>query len=94
MTVGIIVGTYSSIYIASPFALLWEQLFGVNGKLAQGQARCDVVSRMGAAARAPGGQPRQGRQAGSGPRRPAAGPPAGALETEAQLCYLVVPFGA
>jgi preprotein translocase subunit SecF len=28
LTVGIIVGTYSSIYIASPFALLWEQAFG------------------------------------------------------------------
>ncbi len=28
MTVGVFVGTYSSIYIASPFALLWEQLFG------------------------------------------------------------------
>jgi preprotein translocase subunit SecF len=28
MTVGIVVGTYSSIYIASPFALLWEQYFG------------------------------------------------------------------
>jgi preprotein translocase subunit SecF len=32
MTIGIIVGTYSSIYIASPFALLWEQLFGAQGK--------------------------------------------------------------
>ena len=28
MTVGIIVGTYSSIYVASPFALLWEQYVG------------------------------------------------------------------
>ncbi len=28
MFVGIIVGTYSSIYIASPFALLWEEYFG------------------------------------------------------------------
>jgi preprotein translocase subunit SecF len=28
ITVGIIVGTYSSIYVASPFALLWEQWFG------------------------------------------------------------------
>jgi preprotein translocase subunit SecF len=27
MTVGVIVGTYSSVYIASPFALLWEQFF-------------------------------------------------------------------
>lgn len=32
MTVGIIVGTYSSIYVASPFALLWENLFGPQGK--------------------------------------------------------------
>jgi preprotein translocase subunit SecF len=32
MTIGIIVGTYSSIYIASPFALLWEQLFGAQAK--------------------------------------------------------------
>ena len=36
MTVGIIVGTYSSIYIASPFALLWEELFGVGGKWRKG----------------------------------------------------------
>ena len=28
LTIGIIVGTYSSIYIASPFALVWEQYFG------------------------------------------------------------------
>jgi len=28
LTLGVIVGTYSSIYIASPFALLWEQVFG------------------------------------------------------------------
>ena len=27
MTVGVVVGTYSSVYIASPFALLWEQVF-------------------------------------------------------------------
>jgi len=31
MTVGVLVGTYSSIYIASPFALLWEQWFGSSG---------------------------------------------------------------
>jgi preprotein translocase subunit SecF len=28
ITIGVVVGTYSSIYVASPFALLWEQLFG------------------------------------------------------------------
>jgi len=36
MTIGIVVGTYSSIYIASPFALLWEQLFGAEAKAAKG----------------------------------------------------------
>ena len=36
MTVGIVVGTYSSVYVASPFALLWEQLFGGEGKLRKG----------------------------------------------------------
>jgi preprotein translocase subunit SecF len=33
MTVGVVVGTYSSIFIASPFALLWEQWFGPGGKM-------------------------------------------------------------
>ena len=28
ITIGVVVGTYSSIYVASPFALLWEQWFG------------------------------------------------------------------
>ena len=32
MTIGVIVGTYSSIYIASPFALLWEHWFPSNRK--------------------------------------------------------------
>lgn len=32
LTVGVIVGTYSSIYIASPFALLWERWFGVEAR--------------------------------------------------------------
>jgi preprotein translocase subunit SecF len=36
MTIGIVVGTYSSIYIASPFALLWEQLFGTQSKTGKG----------------------------------------------------------
>lgn len=31
LMIGIVVGTYSSIYIACPFALLWEQLFGGKG---------------------------------------------------------------
>jgi preprotein translocase subunit SecF len=32
MTIGVVVGTYSSIYIASPFALLWEEWFGPGGR--------------------------------------------------------------
>ncbi len=32
MLVGILVGTYSSIYVASPFALLWEQYIGTKGR--------------------------------------------------------------
>ena len=28
LAIGVVVGTYSSIYIAGPFAMLWEQLFG------------------------------------------------------------------
>ena len=43
MFVGILVGTYSSIYVASPFALLWEQLFG-KGKRA-GRAGAPAGSR-------------------------------------------------
>jgi preprotein translocase SecF subunit len=42
LAVGVIVGTYSSIYIAGPFALLWEQLFGKSrkrAKLAAAEAR-------------------------------------------------------
>jgi preprotein translocase subunit SecF len=37
MFVGILIGTYSSIYTACPFALLWEQLFGVQGKWRKGK---------------------------------------------------------
>jgi preprotein translocase subunit SecF len=39
MALGVIVGTYSSLYIASPFALLWEQLFPSEGRAAEGPAR-------------------------------------------------------
>ncbi len=38
MTVGIIVGMYSTIYIAGPFAILWEQLFGPSGKWRRAKA--------------------------------------------------------
>jgi len=43
ITVGVIVGTYSSIYIASPFTLLWEQTFG-------GEARARREARASRAA--------------------------------------------
>jgi len=39
MLVGIIIGTYSSIYIASPFALLWEEWFGSAGKDSKSQTK-------------------------------------------------------
>ncbi len=32
LTIGIVVGTYSSIYIASPFALIWERWFGAESR--------------------------------------------------------------
>ena len=32
LTLGIVVGTYSSIFVASPFALLWEKWFGAEAK--------------------------------------------------------------
>jgi preprotein translocase subunit SecF len=28
LTVGIVVGTYSSLYVAGPFVILWEEVFG------------------------------------------------------------------
>jgi len=39
LTVGVFVGTYSSIYIASPFALLWEQMFGTAARSARKSGR-------------------------------------------------------
>jgi preprotein translocase subunit SecF len=32
LMIGIVIGTYSSIYIASPFALFWEEWFGPGGR--------------------------------------------------------------
>ncbi len=32
LCVGVVVGTYSSVYVASPFALLWEQWFGTEAR--------------------------------------------------------------
>ena len=39
LTIGVFVGTYSSIYIASPFTLLWEQLFGRAARSARKSGR-------------------------------------------------------
>ena len=32
LAVGVIVGTYSSIYVASPFALMWQELVSRKAK--------------------------------------------------------------
>lgn len=39
LTVGVIVGTYSSIYVACPFALLWESMFGRGARGRRREAR-------------------------------------------------------
>jgi len=39
LTIGVIIGTYSSIYIASPFALLWEQMFAGSGRGRRGRGK-------------------------------------------------------
>jgi preprotein translocase subunit SecF len=44
MTVGIIIGMYSTIYIAGPFAILWEQLFGPGGKWRRAKAAAPVAT--------------------------------------------------
>ncbi len=36
--IGIVVGTYSSVYVASPFTLLWEQLFGAEARTRRREA--------------------------------------------------------
>lgn len=54
MTIGIIVGTYSSVYVASPFALLWEKYFGSSGKLTNKAGSAPV-------ARGESGRPAPGR---------------------------------
>ncbi|HEV8578502.1 MAG TPA: protein translocase subunit SecF [Thermoanaerobaculia bacterium] len=66
MTVGIVVGTYSSIYVASPFALLWEHLFGVQGKWRKGKP--GALSRGTAGRPEPRIEPRPG-EAAPEPRR-------------------------
>jgi preprotein translocase subunit SecF len=62
MTVGIIVGTYSSIYIASPFALLWENMFGASAKAAKRGERLPEPTGSTAPPAEVGAKPRTPRQ--------------------------------
>ncbi len=39
LMIGVVVGTYSSIYIASPFALLWEDLFSDKARSQRAKAK-------------------------------------------------------
>jgi preprotein translocase subunit SecF len=45
MAVGILVGTYSSIYVASPFALLWEEKIGSKSRAAARPDEAHAVRR-------------------------------------------------
>jgi preprotein translocase subunit SecF len=53
MLIGIVVGTYSSLYIAGPFAILWEQLFG-GGKRGKRRPVAAPAGGTGAGARGTG----------------------------------------
>ncbi len=65
MFVGILVGTYSSIYVASPFALLWEYLLGPQGRWRKGR-----MGKLSAAAGDSRPEPRpEPRAAGETPSR-------------------------
>ena len=39
LTIGVVVGTYSSIYVASPFTLLWEEVVGKRRAARAGKSR-------------------------------------------------------
>ncbi len=41
ITIGIVVGTYSSIYVASPYVLLWEELLGRDARARRRAGRTD-----------------------------------------------------
>jgi len=73
MTVGIIVGTYSSIYIASPFALLWEQYFGATAKQRKLEAAKGGAGRPAAPSPAAPKPTQPETQTPPRPARPAAG---------------------
>ena len=57
--VGVIVGTYSSIYVASPFALLWAQRFGERGRMTSGAGAQPAPGRKAVAVTA--ARPPQGK---------------------------------
>ncbi len=64
--VGVIVGTYSSIYVASPFALLWAQRFGERGRMTSGPGAAakkpaPVVNGTASAAKRKGSRSAAGR---------------------------------
>ncbi|MBV8201451.1 MAG: protein translocase subunit SecF [Acidobacteria bacterium] len=65
MTIGIIVGTYSSVYVASPFALLWEQMFGTKSRIRGEVTGTQPAGARGAAAAAGSGAA-AGRTAAAG----------------------------
>jgi preprotein translocase subunit SecF len=60
MTVGIIVGTYSSVYVASPFALLWEQMFGSKSRIRGDVTGAPPSNAVGRRAAAGGGEAARG----------------------------------
>ncbi len=45
LVIGFVVGTYSSIYVASPFALLWESYFGPEAKAKKAIAKRAAAGR-------------------------------------------------
>ena len=65
LTLGVIVGTYSSIYVASPFALLWENVVRRRG---QGAA----IGRLGPLGASPATHPKPLHPRWRRPRLPAA----------------------
>jgi preprotein translocase subunit SecF len=69
MTVGIIIGTYSSVYVASPFTLLWEQLFGGRSRI-----RGEAAGAQPAVSAAGGGARTSGAGAGAGAAKTASPP--------------------
>jgi len=84
MTIGIIVGTYSSVYVASPFALLWEQLFGSKSRIRGDVTGAPPVgARGGAVAGARAGAAAGARAGASASRGAGAGAGAGATSRTA-----------